>query len=292
MSHKATYWLAKLDPSTVKAGEFRVLFHLCDIHNGDRDPSRACYPSQETLLDRTAMSNGGLNKCLNSLEEGGLLTRRRSTIPGTSTRRTYYILGCDADETTTQTPQSGDSPNSTTVEAASHLTPLSIAPNSTFDGGKLHPSGEEPVKEPVRGTEDTNVSLVQAPQNFAAIAKSNFGDFWDAYPHRHGKKTKRDEAEKAFLKAIKSGATVEQIASGVEALKRDPDTERGYQRGPIPWLNQRGWTDEIPETSQQNTGGYNDRTGPNQTGTSAGRGGSRAHNSLMGAFADVAHRGR
>lgn len=154
MSHKATYWLAKLDPSLVKAGEFRVLFHLCDIHNGDRDPERACYPSQETLIERTAMSNGGLNKCLNSLEAGGFLTRKRSTVPGTSTRRTYYMLGCDMEENTTQTPQSGDSPNSTPAEVATKQTPLFKGANSTFEGGKLHPSGEEPVREPVIGTRE------------------------------------------------------------------------------------------------------------------------------------------
>lgn len=93
MSHKANYWLASLDPARVKAGAFRVLFHLCDHHNAEIDPTIACFPSQETLRVKTGLSNGALNNALNEMEEAGLLLRRRSTVPGSSERRTYYILG-------------------------------------------------------------------------------------------------------------------------------------------------------------------------------------------------------
>lgn len=80
-----------------------------------------------------------------------------------------------------------------------------------------------------------------------SLCKNHFDDFWDAFPHRHGKKTKRADAERLFIKALMEGATVQQIAAGVESLKRDPDVERGYGRGPVPWLNQKGWLDEIPQ---------------------------------------------
>jgi len=146
MSHKATYWLATIDPKVITAGAFRVMFHLCDHHNDERDAERACFPSQETLRNKTGLSNGGLNKCIDALESAGLLARKRSTVPGTSNRRTYYILGCDAPNAIGQTPQSGDSTNSTQVESAMKLTPLLSVANSTFEGGKLHHSGEEPVR--------------------------------------------------------------------------------------------------------------------------------------------------
>ena len=146
MSHKATYWLATIEPKRITSGAFRVLFHLCDHHNDERDPARACFPSQETLRAKTGLSNGGLNKCLDALSDAGLLTRKRSTVPGTSNRRTYYIGGCDGVQDIEQTPLSGDSPNSTPVETAPKLTPLLSKANSTFEGGKLHPSGEEPVR--------------------------------------------------------------------------------------------------------------------------------------------------
>lgn len=145
MSHKANYWLACLDPSAVKSGAFRVLFHLCDHHNAETDPRIACFPSQETLMAKTGLSNGALNNALNEMEKGGLLVRKRSTVPGTSQRRTYYILGCDVDLTAKQTPENGDSPNSSGLEAADELTPVSERANSILGPSKLQPTGEEPV---------------------------------------------------------------------------------------------------------------------------------------------------
>lgn len=112
----------------------------------------------------------------------------------------------------------------------------------------------EPEPEPYK--EGTNVPLVQPP-----FSKQDFQDFWDAYPHRHGKK-KRADAEKAFARAIKRGATVSQIADGVRDMSRDPDVQRGYARDPTTWLNQSGWTDEIPAQPQFKTipGGQNERS--------------------------------
>lgn len=151
MSHRANYWLAQIDPSRVKSGAFRVLFHLCDHHNGETDPKTACFPSQETLKKRTGMSNGALNDALAQLESDGLICRIRSTIPGTSTRRTYYVLECDFANLPELTPVSGVSSNSGEPETAKKLTPVFGGANSGFQGSKLRPTGEEPVsnrKEP------------------------------------------------------------------------------------------------------------------------------------------------
>jgi hypothetical protein len=146
MSHKANYWLANLDPNAVKSGAFRVLFHLCDHHNDEKRPEMACYPSQGTLRAKTGLSNGALNNALNQMEQDGLLRRKRSAIPGESTPRTYYILGCDFDLIQEQTPENGVSPNSSLLETAQKLTPVSEGANSSFEGGKLQPTGEEPVR--------------------------------------------------------------------------------------------------------------------------------------------------
>ncbi|WP_216602378.1 hypothetical protein [Ruegeria sp. HKCCD6109] len=81
----------------------------------------------------------------------------------------------------------------------------------------------------------------------------HFEDFWEAYPHRNGKKTQKGLAKSLFVKAVQSGASVAEIAQGVEAMRRDPDVQRGYGRGPVPWLRQQGWTDEIPDEAPQFT---------------------------------------
>lgn len=100
--------------------------------------------------------------------------------------------------------------------------------------------------EPYRVERDTNVSC------------ADFADFWDAYPHRNGAKKNRKGGEAAFIKALKAGATVSDIAQGVEDMLRSPDVVRGYARDPTTWLNQRGWTDEVSPTLSAINGGLND----------------------------------
>lgn len=104
MSHKASHWLAEIPARAINAGAFRVLFHLCDAHNSQRDPETACFPSQERLRAATGLSNGGLNNALNALEATGLIRRRRTRNADGTIGPTYYILGCDFGPH----PQNGD----------------------------------------------------------------------------------------------------------------------------------------------------------------------------------------
>lgn len=169
MSHKANYRLAELDPERVKEGAFRVLFHLCAHHNSDEPSDRACFPSQETLMKRTALSNGGLNNALNALEDAGLLRRVRGTIPGQPTPRTYYVLGCDYEAWTGQTPLSGG------------------RAGSTFQGGCLQPTGEEQViigkgtgKDKIKGADEalsvlSQVASAKAAASFLAYRRKTKG---------------------------------------------------------------------------------------------------------------------
>lgn len=166
MSHKANYWLAQLDPSKVKAGAFRVLFHLCDHHNDGRDPKLACFPSQETLKEKTGMSNGALNNALNDMEAAGLIRRRRSTVPGSRERRTYYVLGCDFQAHDEQTPENGDCIN------PPEQTPVSERTNSSLGPNKLQPTGEEPVRtEKVTGKVTTKPPTEEFSENWRPDAE-------------------------------------------------------------------------------------------------------------------------
>ena len=227
MSHKATYWLATVDPKIITAGSFRVLFHLCDHHNDERDPEAACFPSQGLLREKTGLSNGGLNKCLDALERANLLRRKRTTIPGQPTQRTYYILGCDMPSNTKQTPQNGVCANSTQVETAREQTPPFDGANSTFLGGKLHPSGEEPVKEPVREP-----------------SIDHFAEFWAVVPKKVGKGAAR-AAFKAAVKKAKPSEIIEGMARYAQSVDgRDPQ----FTKHPATWLRSEGWDDELPES--------------------------------------------
>ena len=137
MSHKATSWLADLDPGLVSASEFRVLFHLCDCHN----PAKGCFPSQEYLRKHAAVSNGTVNNALNSLEEKGLLERVKRF--DEKTRRqlsTHYILGFEIEAQQHPTPKIGDGAVSNS----------GAEPTPEKSQSRLQPVGDKPVKEPVK----------------------------------------------------------------------------------------------------------------------------------------------
>jgi len=153
MSHKASNWLSELPPHLLTNGQFRVLFHLCDAHNSKRSPDEACFPSQARLIEVTGLSSSGLNKCLDIMETAGILRRKRTRKPNGTKGSTYYILGCDVDLTQEPTPLSGVPTNSTFDPSPTPLLPCD----------QLHPSGDKPVKEPVKEpvSGDTQHSFIE-----------------------------------------------------------------------------------------------------------------------------------
>lgn len=235
MSHRANYWLAQLAPERVKPGAFRVLFHLCDHHNDERDPRRACFPSQETLRERTGMANGTLNAALAQLEADGLIRRIRSTIPGQATRRTYYVLECDFDRMDEQTPKSGVSPNSGEPESAPEQTPVSEQANSGFEGGKLRPTGEEPV----RNRKGKDVCSADAAQH----TQPAFEEFWQAYPRPKD----REATALTFAQAVAEGADPAALVAAARAY-RDENRGNGrmYLKHSANWLREGAWRDHAP----------------------------------------------
>lgn len=157
MSHKASYWLAEVPPGALNAHAFRVLFHLCDAHNSARDPETACFPSQALLMDKTGLSNGGLNNAINAIEAAGLIRRRRTRNADGTRGPTYYILGCDFSETP-PTPSGGGGPDSESTpdepvdNSASEAAANSISraePTPFRRSNQLHVGGDKQVIDPV-----------------------------------------------------------------------------------------------------------------------------------------------
>lgn len=158
MSHKASHWLASLPPCIMNGGSFRVLFHLCDAHNSTREPDTACFPSQKLLMEKTGLSNGGLNNAINALEDAGLVVRRRTRCPDGTRGPTYYILGCDLAEAPPSPQNGGGEPCSDPVDNPVDKPVDNPESNSTFEGkpsplsgvNQLQPGGDKPVIDPLK----------------------------------------------------------------------------------------------------------------------------------------------
>lgn len=231
MSHKATAWAMSL--RGLCPGEFRVIMALADCHN----PARGCFPSGAHLRDTCEMSNGALYENLKKLEAKGHIARvRRGDAAGQGRAPTLYILGFEGD----QTPETGDRPDSGETEIGCTLIPVGRRPDS---GGPE----TEPVREPVTEEEPVKerVEPSRPSRQSPGAASEAFEVFWNVYPHRNGTRTKKAAAREKFLAAVKRGVDPQDIVDGARRAQNDPDVRRGYGRGPVPWLNQSGWEDEI-----------------------------------------------
>ncbi len=92
--------------------------------------------------------------------------------------------------------------------------------------------------QPQRDTSVPSVSLPRGKRAASVAEPDGFADFWAAYPRRVGK----GAALKAFAKAIASGASVAEIAAGLNR-QRWPAEER-FIPHPATWLNQARWQDD------------------------------------------------
>jgi hypothetical protein len=80
----------------------------------------------------------------------------------------------------------------------------------------------------------------------AELRGSNFTDFWSQYPRRVGKK----DALRAWNKALKDGASAEEIVRGAERYRADVTRDPAFTSHPATWLNGGRWMDEVSSPVQ------------------------------------------
>jgi hypothetical protein len=111
------------------------------------------------------------------------------------------------------------------------------------------PSGVD-EQDPLNNNHSTPL---QAPQGAEPIdgleappvAEPNlFDTFWAQYPRKVGK----PQAQRAWLKALKSGVGPLHIIGAAMAYAEDPNREAAFTAHPSTWLNREGWNDgPLPE---------------------------------------------
>jgi hypothetical protein len=100
---------------------------------------------------------------------------------------------------------------------------------------RLNPAPkEERMKEPLK-SEPPGESI--APTE---LGGKNFTDFWSQYPRRVGKK----DALRAWNKALKDGASAEEIVRGAERYRADVTRDPAFTSHPATWLNGGRWLDD------------------------------------------------
>ncbi len=100
-----------------------------------------------------------------------------------------------------------------------------------------------PAEHPFNHKEEEKERDKKEEEAKASLCILRFSEFWDAYPHREGKRN-RAGAEKKYRAAVKSGVSEQTIIDGAIAAHNDARVRRGFARDPTTWLNQEGWSDQ------------------------------------------------
>lgn len=189
---------------------------LCLADHAD-DIGRKCYPSVRRLVRRTGFSERAVQGALKRLRDRGYL----ETFPGCGeSGTTLYKI---------------------------NLTPAGDAPPQEMRPAGDAPTPPQEMRETPAGDAPKPSGTVKEP----SVLRESFSEFWEDFPHRHGKKTKRAKCEDKFRKAVRSGVDPGTILSAARAYQDDPDVRRGFGRMAETWLNQRGWEDEIDQPEDE-----------------------------------------
>ncbi|MBI5260263.1 MAG: hypothetical protein HY852_00410 [Bradyrhizobium sp.] len=201
-----------------------------------------CDPSYEALAVATAKTVTAIPKQLNRLEGAGFMKRHSS---GGRHRNQYELIFPKAESVTAV-------PNANKRQPERVATP---AENPGFEQANPIRSAERTPEtepgEPYTTIRTSNREGENTEENREGdtTTRDAFEDFWKQYPKRVGK----GAARKAFMKALKKGAALQDIMTGVfrygaARINQDPK----YTKHPAAWLNDERWLDEPePQFVQQ-----------------------------------------
>lgn len=110
---------------------------------------------------------------------------------------------------------------------------------------------EKPLSAKPHLSKDLKKPSTKSIQNTENIPRDFFTEFWQAYPHRPG--DPRKKALQSYNKAIKAGATHEDIMAGLKAYSRTmAGSDPVYLAMASTWLNQERWKSDYGSPIDQN----------------------------------------
>lgn len=145
-------------------------------------------------------------------------------------------------------PEDGPGSDQQKSSRSMNLAESSAEPTESTPSPRRTP-GAGTVEQGNRGTGEVQTSAsadagmfpdIQPAVRIAPNYDEEFAEFWAAYPLKKGK----EPARKAFIKARKSGVTLETLRTGADKYRlevgnRDPSTVKWAQG----WLNDKRWQD-------------------------------------------------
>ena len=193
-----------------------VLLALADFANDAGE----CWPSVDAIAAKTCFKERGVRQILRRLEDAGWLA---TAIGGGRHGCNNYRIN-----PAPHAPLLGEKPGMV-------CPPAPNAPRHETTNTR-HMTAQNPAPhapEPSRTIKEPSLSRIHS-----------FEAFWDAYPHRDGKRGKKPSAAK-FERVIAAGVSAQTVIDAAKRYAADKRVRDGFAKDPITWLNQAGWEDEI-----------------------------------------------
>ena len=193
--------------TSLPTSEKMVLLVIADHASDEGDNA---WPSQRTIAERASCTIRTVQRCVNNLVKAGYLTMEKGA-GGSATCRD---------------------------DRRPHLYTINLA--------KLR--GDKMTRRPKDSNEaslETDTGRLSRPMNHSNEPSkkhpSKFESFWNFYPKKVGKIA----AEKAFNKAVQSGADATEIVLGAMRYAKDKSRLEAFTAHPATWINAGRWLDEI-----------------------------------------------
>lgn len=211
---------------------YAVIYGFC------RDGSSWYKLSQEYVAKWCNITTRGLRKILKSLEEKGLL---KIKYHGKGEVSEYKTLKPDDEEVE---EQSSASTGTKFRQYRNSVPPVEEQSSAYTSNNNIYNNNYNNTKE----------------INKESQLESDFEELWKLYPRKRGK----DKAFKAYKKAVKEGATNEEIRQGIlnliEDIRKNKTEERFIPYGST-FFNGKSWTDDMKTDTVQRTYGSNKEEG-------------------------------
>lgn len=205
-----------------------------------QDGNQWCTASQAYIARWANISTRGLRKVLDKLEEKGLLIKETNTCKkGLECK--YRAVRPDEEE----------------QESDGNKVPIRSEQSSYPDGNKVPIRWEQSSDNNIEDNIEDNIDYKEnIKRKSEADLKQDFEELWSIYPRKRGK----DGAFKSYKKAIKDGATNEEIKQGIlnliEDIRKNKTEEKFIPYGST-FFSRKSWSDEMKVDTPQRTYGSN-----------------------------------
>ena len=205
-----------------------------------QDGNQWCTASQAYIARWANISTRGLRKVLDKLEEKGLLIKETNTCKkGLECK--YRAVRPDEEE----------------QESDGNKVPIRSEQSSYPDRNKVPIRWEQSSDNNIEDNIEDNIDYKEnIKRKSEADLKQDFEELWSIYPRKRGK----DGAFKSYKKAIKDGATNEEIKQGIlnliEDIRKNKTEEKFIPYGST-FFSRKSWSDEMKVDTPQRTYGSN-----------------------------------